>query len=417
MSTARGILNASFLAATALCASLSLIAPLAFLFLLLPHFWHYYRAAMDMIQCIWLRLAVCLTELVFGVKIIITGDVVGREAALFVCNHRNSLDWFYLWGLFSRADALGELKIIIKHSLKHVPGFGWAAQSFQHIFIRRSWADDAALFKAKYQLFRHAYGKEKPLRLLIFPEGTIMNDRGIAASHHWATSHSLPRLQHCLWPRTKGFTETLLHLDGCIEAVYDLTIHYSDNADSLERGANFALGLWPRSVFIHVRRHPIATIPQDTAGAWLMEQWCHKEASLRERSQNPPSSAEGLSHTNAQRGALWASLAAGVVLVAAFGYYFQSHWFRYFVLATGLCWVVVTALVGGIDLLELRAAEKLLRSAIPGSPSLLAPKEQALLRQWDLTPKVQVEQNEKAARGVLVVYGCLLFIACSFNAK
>lgn len=50
------------------------------------------------------------------------------EAALIICNHRTRVDWMFLWVLCLRQGQLSGLKIVLKESLKGVPGFGWATQ-------------------------------------------------------------------------------------------------------------------------------------------------------------------------------------------------------------------------------------------------------------------------------------------------
>lgn len=50
------------------------------------------------------------------------------EAALIISNHRTRVDWMFLWCLCLRQGQLSGLKIVLKESLKGIPGFGWATQ-------------------------------------------------------------------------------------------------------------------------------------------------------------------------------------------------------------------------------------------------------------------------------------------------
>ena len=62
-------------------------------------------------------------------QIKVTGDRVAfGEPALVICNHRTRVDWVFLWCLCLRQGQLSGLKIVLKDSLKGIPGFGWAAQ-------------------------------------------------------------------------------------------------------------------------------------------------------------------------------------------------------------------------------------------------------------------------------------------------
>lgn len=66
-----------------------------------------------------------LLELVFGVKVIITGDgFVPSERSLIIMNHRTRLDWMFLWCCLLRHSYLRLEKICLKAALKAVPGFG-----------------------------------------------------------------------------------------------------------------------------------------------------------------------------------------------------------------------------------------------------------------------------------------------------
>ncbi len=65
----------------------------------------------------------------FLAQVKVTGDRVDfGEAALIICNHRTRVDWMFLWVLCLRQGQLSGLKIVLKESLKGVPGFGWATQ-------------------------------------------------------------------------------------------------------------------------------------------------------------------------------------------------------------------------------------------------------------------------------------------------
>jgi len=66
-----------------------------------------------------------LLELVFGVKVVITGDgFVPGERSVIVMNHRTRLDWMFLWCCLLRYSYLRLEKICLKDTLKAVPGFG-----------------------------------------------------------------------------------------------------------------------------------------------------------------------------------------------------------------------------------------------------------------------------------------------------
>lgn len=66
-----------------------------------------------------------LLELVFGVKVVITGDgFVPGERSVIIMNHRTRLDWMFLWCCLLRYSYLRLEKVCLKAALKAVPGFG-----------------------------------------------------------------------------------------------------------------------------------------------------------------------------------------------------------------------------------------------------------------------------------------------------
>ena len=64
-------------------------------------------------------------ELVYGVKIVISGDLTQLESPnLLIMNHRTRFDWLFLWSYLIRKGSLHREKIILKKQLKHIPGLG-----------------------------------------------------------------------------------------------------------------------------------------------------------------------------------------------------------------------------------------------------------------------------------------------------
>ena len=65
------------------------------------------------------------TEILFGVKIIVTGDKLPKnETAVIIMNHRCRLDWMFYWSVMARYGELKHEKIIMKSELKNIPGPG-----------------------------------------------------------------------------------------------------------------------------------------------------------------------------------------------------------------------------------------------------------------------------------------------------
>ncbi|XP_075781449.1 lysocardiolipin acyltransferase 1 isoform X4 [Pelodiscus sinensis] len=85
----------------------------------------WYRWITDRVVATWLTLPVALLEMVFGAKVVITGDgFIPGERSVIIMNHRTRMDWMFLWNCLLRYSYLRLEKICLKSSLKSVPGFG-----------------------------------------------------------------------------------------------------------------------------------------------------------------------------------------------------------------------------------------------------------------------------------------------------
>lgn len=66
-----------------------------------------------------------LIELIFGVKLVITGDKVDvNDCPLIMMNHRCRLDYMFYWMVLLRNGRLANEKIIMKNELKYMPALG-----------------------------------------------------------------------------------------------------------------------------------------------------------------------------------------------------------------------------------------------------------------------------------------------------
>lgn len=185
--------------------------------LFLPHSFN--RLPSLSLLCCYVFIPQSLLELVFRVKVVITGDgFIPGERSVIIMNHRTRLDWMFLWCCLLRYSYLRLEKICLKAVLKGVPGFGesaqkcatpffspvrytlclkphsdkllkmfyfhmapkpicdayvyvpgWAMQVACFIFIKRRWAEDKEHMENMLDYFCDI---REPLQLLLFPEGT-----------------------------------------------------------------------------------------------------------------------------------------------------------------------------------------------------------------------------------------------------
>ncbi|KAI7790344.1 lysocardiolipin acyltransferase 1 isoform X2 [Triplophysa rosa] len=265
--------------------SVFMLGPVLPLMLLSPA---WYRWITDRIVATWLTLPVALLELVFGVKVVITGDgFVPGERSVIIMNHRTRLDWMFLWCCLLRFSYLRLEKICLKAALKVVPGFGWAMQMASFIFIHRRWEDDRTHMTNMLQYFCHI---REPVQLLLFPEGTDLTDNTRAKSDEFAERNGLPKYEFVLHPRTTGFTFIVdtLRKGNNLDAVHDITVAYPQNIPQTER--HLVLGQFPREIHFHVQRYPVSSLPRSTAQlqSWCQERWAEKEQRLRDFYQAVP---------------------------------------------------------------------------------------------------------------------------------
>lgn len=127
-----------------------------------------------------------------------------------------------------------------------------------------------------------------------FSEGTRFTPKKYTESVEWCKSTGRPQPQHLLYPRTRGFIQTVQHLRQAphVKAVYDLTIAYQ------HRGAFGAApdfwstlsvpglsGVEGYRFEVHVRRFPMEALPREDAelAGWLEARWLEKGEWLEEK--------------------------------------------------------------------------------------------------------------------------------------
>ncbi|XP_071832775.1 lysocardiolipin acyltransferase 1-like isoform X2 [Apostichopus japonicus] len=217
----------------------------------------------------------------FDVKFFITGDKLKvNESSLIMMNHRTTIDWLFFWEVFWQQSSVKSEKIILKRSLKWVPGFGWAMQIAMYVFLARKWEVDQPWIKMMLDYFQQLKYKAQ---ILIFPEGTDMNERSLSKSHSYAKKNGLQSFEYVLHPRTTGFVyiAQTMREKGVIDAIYDVTVGYPCQIPACGE-LDSLYGNFPDEVHFHIRRHSIDTIPtsDEDLENWCIEKWKEKEKTL-----------------------------------------------------------------------------------------------------------------------------------------
>lgn len=99
----------------------------------------------------------CLLEIMMGCRVVISGDDINPDdGAILIMNHRNRLDWFFLWSalLHATKPPAHRCKFVLKSDVRIIPGIGWGLQMAGYLFIHRNWEKDKALLKRSLDYFK-----------------------------------------------------------------------------------------------------------------------------------------------------------------------------------------------------------------------------------------------------------------------
>ncbi|XP_075108577.1 1-acyl-sn-glycerol-3-phosphate acyltransferase 2 isoform X2 [Nicotiana tabacum] len=176
-------------------------------------------------ELLWLEL-VWIVDWWAGVKIKVYADpkefnLMGKEHALVIANHRSDIDWLVGWILAQRSGCLGSSLAVMKKSSKLLPVIGWSMWFSEYLFLERSWAKDERTLKSGLQRLSDY---PLPFWLALFVEGTRFTQAKLLAAQEYATSAGLPVPRNVLIPRTKGFVTAVSHMRSFVPAIYDATI-------------------------------------------------------------------------------------------------------------------------------------------------------------------------------------------------
>lgn len=319
-----------------------------------------YRLCTDTLYSSWEAFNVSLLQVVYGVKLVLTGDdLLHNENALIVLNHPTRTDWNFLWqGLF-HAGPNHNAKIILKEQLRKIPGMGWVMAMSRFIYLKRTWSSDANTLDSMLDYFS-TIRKEGGKQLVLFPEGTNITATSKERSDSYAMKNNKPAYEYVLHPRTTGFVHMARGMMDrtMLDAVYDVTIAYPATKPLTE--ATLLSGDIPEQVNIHFVRHPLTTIPSTYVGLekWLEERWRDKEFAL-DSFYSKNTSFPALSHSQLQPRPV---TVLQPLCLAGCGVFLAWSLHLLFTSWLAMAWVVLITLVmlalegwaGGIQEMEIR---------------------------------------------------------------
>ncbi|XP_059462584.1 1-acyl-sn-glycerol-3-phosphate acyltransferase 2 [Corylus avellana] len=232
-------------------------------------------------ELLWLEL-VWLIDWWAGVKVQVYTDgetfqLMGKEHALLICNHKSDIDWLIGWVLAQRSGCLGSTLAVMKKSSKLLPVIGWSMWFSEYLFLERSWAKDESTLKSGLQRLKDY---PQPFWLALFVEGTRFTQAKLLAAQEYAASTGLPVPRNVLIPRTKGFVSAVTHMRSFVPAVYDVTVAIPKSSP-----APTMLRLFkgqPSVMHVHIKRHLMKDLPEtdEAVAQWCRDIFAAKDALL-----------------------------------------------------------------------------------------------------------------------------------------
>lgn len=227
------------------------------------------------------------------------GKLTLDQSAIIIANHQIYSDWFYLWFIAYLNNCHDHIFIIMKDSLKRIPVLGYGMRNFNFVFLSRKWENDQLYMKTQFDKICSLSNKAW---MLIFPEGTNINNNHLIKSHDYAKKIHAPIMNTVLLPRVKGLYLALKELSSTTTKIIDFTIGYSDHTLEEQAQDIFTLfkvyieGQSPKKISVMINEYDMnkETPEIDLSGTpvtsklqeehetevltkWLFEKWAHKE--------------------------------------------------------------------------------------------------------------------------------------------
>lgn len=173
-----------------------------------------------------------ISEHIFGVKIIVSGDVQERlsdtQPTLIISNHPCKIDMIFIWCYLFKHGSLDRFNSVAKSRFKTVPVLGWAHSLAKNIFVTGNWENDKQIIEDTIRYYRKYAA---PVQLTWFPEGHCLTESRKQKDNKYAMDNGLHVYEHIMHPRTKGFIQCFNSLKENYSefSVYHITVTYIGN--------------------------------------------------------------------------------------------------------------------------------------------------------------------------------------------
>lgn len=251
----------------------------------LPVRW--YRAVEDTVWGTYQRFIEFFFEHYTGVEVILYGEseecLSKKENVVYLSNHQSTLDWVVTDMVAVRAGCLGRVRYVLKDGLKYLPLYGYVFNLHGCIYVSRGKKGNPPSFTKVSKRLEHHKDHQTPVWMVVFPEGTRYRpekEEAIKTSQAFAYQKGLPVLHHVLSPRVRATHLCVEGLRGHLDAIYDVTIAYSNTGEQGEGKVvrkeapsmpDFLMGKCPQ-IHIHMRRIAVDTVPSDIVDC---HRWLH----------------------------------------------------------------------------------------------------------------------------------------------
>ena len=200
-------------------------------------------------------------------------DIPFQENAFIISNHRWIFDWALMFCVGVRRGMAGACKFFAKKSILYIPGIGLGLWIMHGVFLSRNWEKDKDSIAKAFERQRKLVGH--PLWMTTYPESTRLSPEKKIVSHRFSEKLGLPKWEHVLVPRTKGFVAQIEGLRDVVPAVYDLTIAYGGSDGEGPTPLDLGAGAYNNPICIHCKRFEMKDLPVDKEELkqWLFNRW------------------------------------------------------------------------------------------------------------------------------------------------
>jgi lysocardiolipin and lysophospholipid acyltransferase len=253
----------------------------------------------DLLSSVYLDFAAALlTSSLCGTKVYLysnDAEVLNDRGTLMLSNHRCRVDWMYSGFCYNSAlNSNGQLRFVLKSSIRGVPIFGWIMSCMMYLFVtRKDRNEDLDNMGKVTKYLLHSGGRPN---IFLFPEGTDLTESSLIKAHDHAKSHNLPVMNYVLVPKVSGVERVLNELRGHGGAVHDITVAYKDynlggKGDIRPSEVSMWKGEFPQEVHLCVKRYEMDQLPtkRPELEKWVFNSFEHKEKLLASYYENDSS--------------------------------------------------------------------------------------------------------------------------------